>query len=253
MQPTQSIRLPGSVFAGLILFGILQARFYASRMPSVMASHFGFSGSPNGWQALSGFFIMELFVGALAGFLAFVFPRTLSAIPTSLINLPNKEYWLSADRRESTLAYFRVHFAWFGCALLAFVVAVMELTFRANLNTPHHLNNTAFIAALVTFLAFTAVWTIRLMVHCTHGPIVKVREVIRMLEQDGWLLTRTPGSHRQYKTCSETQRGHRFYLERLRQEGEPVASRVRRVRTSNSRKKVPPTPNGGNAKKTPQG
>jgi len=28
---------------------------------------------------------------------------------------------------------------------------------------------------------------------------VKVREIIRMLEQDGWSLARTRGSHRQYK------------------------------------------------------
>jgi predicted RNA binding protein YcfA (HicA-like mRNA interferase family) len=28
---------------------------------------------------------------------------------------------------------------------------------------------------------------------------VKVRDLIRMLEQDGWSLARTRGSHRQYK------------------------------------------------------
>lgn len=29
-------------------------------------------------------------------------------------------------------------------------------------------------------------------------PVVKVRDVIRMLEQGGWRLSRTKGSHRQY-------------------------------------------------------
>ena len=28
---------------------------------------------------------------------------------------------------------------------------------------------------------------------------MKVRDIIRMLEQDGWVLKRTKGSHRQYK------------------------------------------------------
>ena len=28
--------------------------------------------------------------------------------------------------------------------------------------------------------------------------MVKIREVIRMIEQDGWFLVRTRGSHRQY-------------------------------------------------------
>jgi uncharacterized membrane protein len=159
------MRLPGSIFAFLVLYGLLQARFYASRMPPVMASHFGASGSPNGWQTPSALFVMELFVATLAALLAFAVPRMLSAIPISLINLPNKKYWLADERRESTLAYFRAQFAWFGCALLAFLLFVMELAFRANLVTPHRLNNTAFIAGLIAFLAFTMVWTARFVMH----------------------------------------------------------------------------------------
>jgi predicted RNA binding protein YcfA (HicA-like mRNA interferase family) len=30
-------------------------------------------------------------------------------------------------------------------------------------------------------------------------PNVKVRELVRLLEQDGWYLTRTRGSHHQYE------------------------------------------------------
>ena len=30
-------------------------------------------------------------------------------------------------------------------------------------------------------------------------PYVEVREVVRLLEQDGWYLVRTRGSHHQYK------------------------------------------------------
>ena len=32
---------------------------------------------------------------------------------------------------------------------------------------------------------------------------VKVREIIRMIEADGWYLDRTRGSHRQYKHASK--------------------------------------------------
>ena len=33
---------------------------------------------------------------------------------------------------------------------------------------------------------------------------MKIREVIRMLEQDGWYLARTRGSHRQFKHPSKS-------------------------------------------------
>jgi predicted RNA binding protein YcfA (HicA-like mRNA interferase family) len=32
-----------------------------------------------------------------------------------------------------------------------------------------------------------------------HSRAVKVREVIRLIEEDGWFLVATSGSHRQYK------------------------------------------------------
>ena len=40
---------------------------------------------------------------------------------------------------------------------------------------------------------------------------MKVREVLKRLEDDGWVLVRTRGSHRQFQQAShETFRGHRF-------------------------------------------
>jgi predicted RNA binding protein YcfA (HicA-like mRNA interferase family) len=35
------------------------------------------------------------------------------------------------------------------------------------------------------------------------GRLVKVREIIRLLEEDGWFLVATKGSHRQYKHPSK--------------------------------------------------
>jgi predicted RNA binding protein YcfA (HicA-like mRNA interferase family) len=32
-----------------------------------------------------------------------------------------------------------------------------------------------------------------------YGLGVKVRDVLRMIEEDGWVLVRTRGSHRQYR------------------------------------------------------
>jgi hypothetical protein len=100
---------------------------------------------------------------SIATLIGFGVPAMLKSIPVSLINVPNKEHWFAPGRRESTLAYFRATFAWFGCGLLAFLLFVNELVFRANLKTPHQLNTTAFVAALVVFMAFTALWTIRLI------------------------------------------------------------------------------------------
>jgi uncharacterized membrane protein len=163
MEATPSLRLPSSIFGALIVYGALQGYHYAARLPDILATHFGGRGQPNGWQTHSAFWATEIFVIALATAIGFGVPAILNAIPVSLINVPNKEHWLAPERRENTIAYFRATFAWFGCGLLAFLLFVNELVFRANLTTPRQLNTTAFVAALFVFLGFTAIWTVRLI------------------------------------------------------------------------------------------
>jgi uncharacterized membrane protein len=170
METPPSSRLPVSIFVFLALVGAVQAHSYASRMPPTMASHFGSSGSANGWQTQSGFFTLEVIVVVLAAVIAFGVPRIIGAVPMSLINLPNKESWFAPERREDTLAFFRVQFAWFGVVLLAFLLCVNELVFRANLTSPRQLNSTAFTFAMATFLIFVAIWTIRMVGHFSKTP-----------------------------------------------------------------------------------
>jgi hypothetical protein len=134
-------------------------------MPQPIASHFRSGGMPNGWQTKTGFFGLELGVVVLATVMAFGLPRILAAVPVSLINVRNKEYWFGPAQLQNTLFFFKVQFAWFGAALLAFLLFVNELVFRANLASPHRLNTTAFVAAMAVFLTFVVVWTVRLILH----------------------------------------------------------------------------------------
>jgi hypothetical protein len=90
-------------------------------------------------------------------------------MPVSVINLPHKEFWLSPERRDDTLSYIRVWSAWIGCALLAFLLFVMELVLRANLHTPPQLNTAAFVPAILSFIAFVAISIIRLILHFSRA------------------------------------------------------------------------------------
>lgn len=158
-------RLPTSVFFVLALVGALQYAYYAPRLPEVLASHFAGNGAVNGWQSKAAFFSMELAIVVLAAVVGFGVPRMIAAMPISLINLPNKEFWMSAERRDGTMSYIGMWSAWFGCALLAFLLFVMELAFRANLRTPPQFDNTAFIPALVAFVIFDTIAILRLLLH----------------------------------------------------------------------------------------
>ena len=158
-------RLPNSVFFMLVVLGGAQFFYYAPRLPEIIGSHFSGAGVVNGWQTKTAFFAMELAIIVLAAVVSFGVPRIIAAMPVALINLPHKEFWLAPERRDGTLAYIRRWSAWFGCALLAFLLFVMELAFRANLHTPPQFNNAAFVPALLAFVALDTIGIIRLVLH----------------------------------------------------------------------------------------
>jgi uncharacterized membrane protein len=158
-------RLPSSIFLVLVLVGAMQYLYYAPRLPEIVASHFGITGAVSGWQTKAAFFAVELAMILLATVISFGVPRLIEAMPVSLINLPHKEFWLGPERREDTLSYIRMWSAWFGCGLLAFLLFVMELAYRANLHTPPHFNNAAFVPALLAFGILDTVLLMRLILH----------------------------------------------------------------------------------------
>ena len=159
----RNTRLPNSVFLALVCVAAIQAVYYDHRLPPVLGSHFVKDGSVNAWQTHAQFFTLELIVIALSAFVAFAVPRTFSLLPPHLINLPNKDYWLAPERRDQTFAYLQSQMAWFGCALLAFLLFTMELVFRANLQTPPRLNSTALSVALIIFLTVAAFLVIHMI------------------------------------------------------------------------------------------
>src|ERR1700692_516377 len=166
-------RLPNSIFVVLVVLAAVQLNYYAQRLPDIVGSHFGTSGFASAWQTKMAFFTVELTVIVVATIVSFAVPRLIAAMPASAINLPNKEFWLSPERREDTISFLRSQMAWFGCALLAFLLFVMELVFRANLQPPPRLNNAAFVPALLAFLAFSSTWTIRLVFHFSRTELKK--------------------------------------------------------------------------------
>ena len=166
-------RLPNSIFVVLVVVAAVQLNYYAQRLPDIVGSHFGTSGFASAWQTKMAFFTVELTVIVVATIVAFGVPRLIAAMPASAINLPNKEFWLSPERREETFLFLRAQMAWFGCALLAFLLFVMELVFRANLQTPPRLNTAAFIPALIAFVAVSAAWTARFVFHFSRTELKK--------------------------------------------------------------------------------
>jgi len=152
-------RRPRLVLLALVLLAAIQIFHYYPRLPDVVASHFDGAGAPNGWSTRTLFFAIEAGAVALAGLLALGAPWLLRVAPR-WVNLPHKAHWLGPGRRAATQAYFDAAFAWFGCALVALLIGVMQLAIRANLGGPPRLNASVMWALLAGFAGFMVVWLV---------------------------------------------------------------------------------------------
>ncbi len=95
-----------------LLIGVFLAQivYYYPNLPETVASHFNGLGKPDGWMTKQNFVIFESVLLLIIIFEFTLLPFVIEKMPNSLINLPNKDYWLATERREATLGVIRGYF-----------------------------------------------------------------------------------------------------------------------------------------------
>jgi uncharacterized membrane protein len=150
-------RIPRILFFAIALLAIAQCIHDYPLLPDRLASHFGASGTPNGWMTKSQFFIAFAVILLPALAVEFWVSRSIAKRSDAKVRLPNKEYWLAPERRHETFAYFDSFFAWYGCAFLFVEVFAMGLAMRANFDTPPQLPTGPIVSVIAGFVVFNVV------------------------------------------------------------------------------------------------
>ncbi len=124
---------PRSVCIGIAAGCAARIVFSWKTLPSNVASHFGADGRANGFQSRDSFLALSLGMLALMLTLFLGLPWLLRRMPANMINIPNRAYWLTEERRADALEKLSHHLGVIGVLTLAFMTAVYELVIRANL------------------------------------------------------------------------------------------------------------------------
>ena len=92
-------------------------------------------------------------------------------LPASLISLPNRNYWLSPERIETTRRYIGRQGGMFAALLLVFMCFVHWQVVQANLVQPPRLSERPFIFGLVLFTLAAAIWAGAFVAHFRRARI----------------------------------------------------------------------------------
>ena len=152
--------LVGTVVA-VAVFELISGRL----LPTYVASHFAGNGVANGYMPRSGYVAFMLIVSITLPLVIFASARILPRVPPSLVNLPNREYWLAPERRAQTYAFLSDHTARFAMILALFLGFVHWRVVAANALTPPMLEPIVFVGGLVVFLVALVAWTALLAAH----------------------------------------------------------------------------------------
>jgi uncharacterized membrane protein len=154
------VDIPDIIQSFLLIAAAAQSIYYYKVLPIRVASHFSASGAVNGWSPKLSLFVLYWIVLIVAIVISTVVPLLVGVLPPSMINLPNKDYWLSDEKRHETVQVFRTYFKWFGVMLMAMLVLVFEVVLQANLlSVPP--SPITFWSLLGIFMASALIWAIR--------------------------------------------------------------------------------------------
>jgi len=151
-----------AVFLLLLAAMLAQMAWYYPRLPERMASHFDISGRANAFMPKQGFMLLNLGVAALLLLVLLIVPMLIARLPASMINLPNKDYWLAPERRAATARTLQGFMVGFGNMMMLFLLVVLGDAMRASLLPEPHLQGRVW-AMLVALGIFLIYWTVRFL------------------------------------------------------------------------------------------
>jgi hypothetical protein len=118
--------------------------------------HFAADGQPDSWSSKDKFLNFYLATGAFFMILFMGIAFGMKYIPASLINFPNKNYWLSPERRQNSLDFFSGYFLWFASATILLLFDIMNQSIRVHIGEVGKLPHP--MMSLGLYLGFTVVW-----------------------------------------------------------------------------------------------
>lgn len=153
-------RLSLVVFLTLCVLCAAHLVWYYPQLPDRVASHFGFSGQPDAWSTKKVFITNYLLVTGFSVLLFLGITYGMQKIPVSLINLPNKDFWLSEERKKKTYDFLFQSFLWFASATVLLMLDITHQSFQVNLGKTEFLSHPMLSMGL--YIGFTVVWIIGL-------------------------------------------------------------------------------------------
>jgi serine/threonine-protein kinase len=139
-------------------------------LPERVATHFDGAGRPNGWMSRNGHLLFTLGLGTGLPFVMVGTSFLVRYLPSGMINIPRRDYWLVPERRGAACAYLLRHSLWLGCLTVAFVLCIHLLILESNTGGKPRLSSPTILGLAGGYVAGLACWIVTLFRHFSRPP-----------------------------------------------------------------------------------
>jgi len=155
----------GGALVALVCLSVFAVVFiiYTTRsLPETVATHFGANNNANGSMSRNAYLLFILsFMIAMSAFVSFIVGTLPRKFPR-WTNLPNRDYWLSPERREESLNFLNAHGKRLACLIVMMMLGMHYVILKANHLQPPTLPVATFSSILIGFVLALIWWIIRL-------------------------------------------------------------------------------------------
>jgi TRAP-type C4-dicarboxylate transport system permease small subunit len=146
----------------LTVFASVFIIYTTQYLPSTVATHFDADNRANGWMSRHGYVLFMLgFLISVPAFVSFV----VGALPRRYpdwTNVPNRDYWLAAERREESLSFLAAHGMRLACLIVMMMLGMHYTILVANRMQLPALPVGIFSSILMGFALALLWWIVRL-------------------------------------------------------------------------------------------
>jgi len=147
------VKYPAVLFLLVVIFSFALPLFFYKNLPVTVASHFNVVNKADSWMSRESFLIVQVIITAALSIMFLTTAFLIRKLPKSMINLPNKDYWLADERKDETYSIILRFMYWFGSLTLMFVNAVLLEVYNANIAGKSKINPLIWIYLVVYLIA----------------------------------------------------------------------------------------------------
>jgi uncharacterized membrane protein len=160
------VKYPAVFFFFVVIFSFVMPLYYYKNLPVRVASHFNINNNADTWMSRESFIYIQVIITIILSVMFLFSTLLIKKLPESIINLPNKEYWMHDDRKGVTYSVFQRFMFWFGSLTLMLIDAILLEVYSSNISGISKISSFVWIY-LAAYLLTAIFLTVKMITYFT--------------------------------------------------------------------------------------